>query len=96
MASSESTEIVLLKASKGDDDPYAVVSLPDTSLYLDLLEIHIKLCFSSNDIILKAFREAGFNPHFIPVLHFDFLNSDQLAAVLVDSKDYSGELYQIL
>ena len=38
----------------------------------------------------QAFREAGFTPYFIPVLHFEYTNGDQLAAALMDSVNYSG------
>jgi hypothetical protein len=40
----------------------------------------------------QAFREAGFAPHFVPVLHFEYTSGDQLAAALMDSKNYSGEV----
>ena len=40
----------------------------------------------------QTFREASFTPYFIPVLHFEYTNGDQLAAALMDSKNYSGKL----
>lgn len=75
---------------------YKLVLLqPRTHLYtlIELVVIstvHVILflgfCFS------QAFRGAGFTPHFVPVLHFEYTSSDQLAAALMDSKSYSGKL----
>ena len=71
-------EVVVFRAAKEPEDPYDLVSWRGSWLLKWL------------GLYFQALRGATHAPHFIPALHFQFINQDALSSALLNASKYSG------
>ena len=81
----DSPTIVVFRASKGPEDPYEKVWTLLIGNKLHSLR-HLFIRFN-----IQALSGGGFRVHFVPVLHFQFTNAQDLASAVLDSSRYAGE-----